>query len=72
MNNTNTEVWPKEKSIDPYIAKVLFPQVDEGFWLASYTKPVVVSDDIKISKLGNIVLFNFALIDYLLTLEKSR
>ena len=72
MNNTNTEVWSKERSIDPYIVKALFPQVDEGFWLASYTKPVVVSDNIKISKLGNIVLFNFALIDYLLTLEKSR
>ena len=34
MNNTNTEILSKEKSIDPYVAKVLFPQVDEGFWLA--------------------------------------
>ena len=34
MNNTNTEIWSKETSIDPYVAKMLFPQVDEGFWLA--------------------------------------
>ena len=34
MNNTNTEIWSKERSIDTYVAKMLFPQVDEGFWLA--------------------------------------
>ena len=34
MNNTNTEIWSKETSIDPYVAKMLFPQVEEGFWLA--------------------------------------
>ena len=34
MNNTNTEIWSKERSINPYVAKMLFPQVDEGFWLA--------------------------------------
>ena len=34
MNKTNTEIWSKERSIDPYVAKMLFPQVDEGFWLA--------------------------------------
>ena len=34
MNNTNTEIWSKETSIDPYVAKMLFPQAEEGFWLA--------------------------------------
>ena len=34
MNNTNTEIWSKEKSINPYVAKVLFAQLDEGFSLA--------------------------------------
>ena len=34
MNITNTEIWSKETSIDPYVAKMLFPQVEEGFWLA--------------------------------------
>ena len=33
MNNTDTEIWSKERSIDSYVAKTLFPQVDEGFWL---------------------------------------
>ena len=33
MNNTNTEIWSKERSIGPYVAKMIFPQVDEGFWL---------------------------------------
>ena len=36
MNNANNKIWSKERSIDPYVTKVLFPQVDEGFWLASY------------------------------------
>ena len=48
MNNTNTEVWSKERSINPYVAKILFPQVDEGFWLAILQ--MLVSDDTKISK----------------------
>ena len=51
MNNTNTEIWSKEKCIDPYVAKVLFPQVDEWMFLASYTTLLLVSDDTKISKL---------------------
>ena len=29
----NTEIWSKEKTIGPYAAKMLFLQVDEGFWL---------------------------------------
>ena len=37
-----SKIWPKEKSIGPYVAKMLFPQVDEGFWLPSYT--TLVSD----------------------------
>ena len=32
-NNTNTEIWSKERSIGPHVAKMLFLQVDEGFWL---------------------------------------
>ena len=32
-NNANTEIWSKERSIDPYVAKMLFLQVDEGFGL---------------------------------------
>ena len=34
MNNANTEIWSKETRIDPYVAKMLFSQVEEGFWLA--------------------------------------
>ena len=33
MNNANTEIWSKGMSIGPYVAKMLFLQVDEGFWL---------------------------------------
>ena len=51
MNNTNAEIWSKERSIDTYVAKLLFPQVYEGFRLASYTTLVLVSDDTKIFKL---------------------
>ena len=29
----NTEVWFKERSIGPYIDKMLFSQVDQGFWI---------------------------------------
>ena len=31
---TNTEIWSKERSMGPYVAKMFFPQVDEG---SSYT-----------------------------------
>ena len=34
MNNTNAEIWSKERSINPYVAKLLFAQVDEGYPLA--------------------------------------
>ena len=28
-----TKIWTKEKSIGYYAAKMLLPQLDEGFWL---------------------------------------
>ena len=34
-NYTNTKIWSKERSIGPYIAKMLFPQ--RGFWLCYTT-----------------------------------
>ena len=34
LSNTNTEIWSKEGSMGPYVAKMLFLQVDEG---SSYT-----------------------------------
>ena len=34
LNNANTEIWSKERSMGPYVAKMFFPQVDEG---SSYT-----------------------------------
>ena len=34
MNDKNTEIWSKERNIDPYVAKMLFPQEDEDFWVA--------------------------------------
>ena len=33
LGNTNTEIWSKEMSMGPYVAKMFFLQVDEGFWL---------------------------------------
>ena len=30
---TNTEIWSKERSMGPYVAKMFFLPVDEGFWL---------------------------------------
>ena len=30
---TNTEIWSKERSMGPYVAKTFFLPVDEGFWL---------------------------------------
>ena len=47
MNDTNTEIWSKERSVGPYVAKILFPQVYEGFW-HGYTTLV---PDTKIYKL---------------------
>ena len=33
LGNTDTEIWSKEMSMGPYVAKMFFLQVDEGFWL---------------------------------------
>ena len=33
LGNTNTEIWSKEMNMGPYVAKMFFLQVDEGFWL---------------------------------------
>ena len=49
LSNTDTEIWSKEGSMGPYVAKMLFLQVDEG---SSYT------DAWCKSILANIVLFN--------------
>ena len=32
LSNKNTVIWSKERSMRPYVAKMLFLQVDEGFW----------------------------------------
>ena len=32
-NSTSIKIWFKERSIGSYVAKMLFSQVDEGFWL---------------------------------------
>ena len=55
-NNTNTEIWSKERSINPHVAKMLLHQVDEGFWLY-YTNARYKNI------YTNIVLFNFTVID---------
>ena len=33
LSNINTEIWSKERSMGPYVAKVFFSQVDKVFWL---------------------------------------
>ena len=35
FSNANTEIWFKvqKRSMGPYVAKMFFLQVDEGFWL---------------------------------------
>ena len=35
FSNVNTEIWFKvqKRSMDPYVAKMFFLQVDEAFWL---------------------------------------
>ena len=33
FSNTNTEIWSNKRSMGPYIAKIFFLLVDEGFWL---------------------------------------
>ena len=33
LSNADTEIWSKEKSMAPYVAKMFFYQGDEGFWL---------------------------------------
>ena len=38
LSNTNTEIWSKERSMSPYVAKMFFLQVDEGFWIQKYIK----------------------------------
>ena len=51
---SNADIESKEGSMGPYVAKMLFLQVDEG---SSYTGAWCKSI------LANIVLFNFALMD---------
>ena len=36
LRNTNTKIWSKERSMGPYVAKIFFLQIDEGFWQSSY------------------------------------
>ena len=33
LSSTNNKIWSKERSMGPYEAKMLFLQVDGGFWL---------------------------------------
>ena len=33
LSKTNTEIWSKEKSMGPSVAKMFFLQVVESFWL---------------------------------------
>ena len=45
LSNTNTEIWSKEKSMGPYVAKMFFLQVDKIF------RQAILVSGIKILKL---------------------